>query len=321
MREFIFILFCLTYFATSADANPRVFIFHVNGVNTTEAEAKKNSQQLLDVAKIDSNIITWDYLYNPTHGLLPNDLWDVFRQKREEKQDLTIDDYVVAYMKAHNLSYPVNSNDYKNLKDHIKEAYAKDLGYVGYNFDTILQQFHDKTPNKLAASVVNLLNSQQDRKQTIVLLIAHSQGVLYANALHNYLVQAEDFPDFNIGIFGIASPADRITTGIYPAPEDKQDILRWPYVTADNDFVINSLRGFSFFPPQSNQPLPGTIHLKTCNDSNICHGLVDAYLADPIGADVIARKINLYLYEIEQQLKDKQNALQIILEIITCLMN
>lgn len=316
MKKITFILLflcCSIAFATTFK-KPTIFVFHINGVNTNHIDARRNLETLKEISNISSNIITWDYLYNPSHGLLASDLWDVFRQKRQENQNLTIDDFIAVYMKTYHLAYPVDSKEYAALKEQIKDLYTKDIGFVGYNFDVILNQFHDKV-NPLTDSIVSLIKSRQDAGPTLVLLIPHSQGNLYANSLRNYLIDAEKFPEENIGIYGIANPADRVESSVYPQnnnlvgdPPDN----RVQYITADNDFVINSLRFFSFFSPITNQPLHANIHLRTCNDSNICHGLTNAYLADENAKIAISKKINLFIISLEEKLMTASNTPQII---------
>src|SRR5579862_7745874 len=149
-------LLCCSSLAISATNKQQIYIFHINGINTSPFEARANAQALKDVANIDSNFITWDFLYNETHGLLASDLWDVFRQKRQENKNLTIDDYVDTYMKAHHLSYPKGSKEYEDLKANIKNDYINDLGFVGKNFYDIHDQFHEKV-GEMAENIHQLI--------------------------------------------------------------------------------------------------------------------------------------------------------------------
>ena len=126
--------------------SPKVFIFHINGVNATFDQAVDNLQILKKLSNIKSNIVNWDILYNPTTGNLAKDLWDVLKQKRQEGKDLSIDDYVITYMKSYQLNYPIDSPEYKKLKDEIKQHYIDDPSFVGRNLKEILEQFHDKIP-------------------------------------------------------------------------------------------------------------------------------------------------------------------------------
>ena len=275
----------ISFFLTN---NQSIDVFHINGVNTSRRDAIQNLKQLHDLANVRSNFIKWNLLYNQTHGLLASDLWDVFRQKRQENRNLTIDDYVAVYMKANHLSYIKGSKKYQELKENIKDAYAEDIGYVGKNFADIHNQFHSVVDEMY----VNLKTVMQieDPKNTYILFIPHSQGCLYANSLRELEVSSENkqnigMPKENIEIFAIASPSDKVS--MIGNADDKQK----KYITADNDFVINALRAFSLFSPVSNQPMPATIHLTKCNDTMLCHSLTDAYLADKNASLIISKKI------------------------------
>ena len=265
-RLAFFILIFIYNLSFASQQNLHICVFHINGVNTKIDEAADNLKALRDKANIRSNFISWNLLYNQTHGLLSSDLWDVFRQKRQENQNLSIDDYVAVYMKVRHLSYPKGSKDYEILKENIKDYYAEDLGYVGKNFDDIHDQFHNIVGD-MYTSIKELAKINDDPKNTYVLFIPHSQGCLYANSLKNLEVSGDNkvsigIPSENIGIFAIANPADKVDSTLMPLPNfyvgDADDSLK-QYITADNDFVINSLRSFSLFTPASNQPLPATL--------------------------------------------------------------
>lgn len=235
-------------------------------------------------------------------------------KKKQENKNLTLEDYVDVYMKANNIHYENGSTEYETLKDNIKETYSKDLNFVGCNFDKIVNDFH-KEITKLSSGIIRMIRDRNDTDNTILLLVPHSQGNLYANSLRNYLVSAEKIPAKNIGIYGIANPADRISSTAYLLPSylvgDVEDNYA-QYITADNDYVINSLRRFSSFSPVTNAPLNANIHLKTCNDSDICHGLTNAYLADENASLTISKKINLFILSLEGGLIDKTDSPQIV---------
>lgn len=290
--------------AGNAD-NPNLFIFHINGINTTRNEALVNLRMLHDTAKIRSNVITWNVLYNATHGKISRDLFDVFIQKKEENKELTIDDYVILFMKVYDLSYPVGSKEFELIKDIIKDKYLQDMGFVGYNLENIFNDYEQIT--NLTNSMVELIKCHENSDKNIVLLIPHSQGTLYANSLRNYLVDTRNISKNNIGIYAIANPADKIESTVYPEtnyyvgdPPDEGV----QYITADNDFVINSLRVFSNFSPVTNQPMSANIHLTECQDHKLCHSLTNAYLLDKHVALAISKKINLFIMSLAHRFHD-----------------
>jgi len=272
---------------------PRVFIFHINGVNTKFEEALDNLNNLKAVANIKSNIIKWDLLYNETHGLLISDLWDVMKMKKHEGKNLTIHDYMLTYMKRNNLDYPTNSKEYNELKDRIKMKYIDDLDDNGRNFPQLIFELSDKTFHEIVA------------QRAYILLLPHSQGNLYANQLWKYFVNHPDkfyqIPKSHIAIFGIASPTDHMEGTVKPIPPTNQV----SYYTADNDYVINSLSILTSLIPQTNPAMPGNMHLNNCEDF-LCHRLIDSYLTDEQSRQLISTKINSFIITLKKNLLEEQ---------------
>lgn len=168
----IAIALCSTCFAQN-----QLYIFFLNGVNTTPDEADANLSKLESlIAETDE--ITWNTLYNATYGVIKSDVWDVMRQKKAEAKNYSITQYKIK-------------NPNATLQD-----YLSDRTYTGKNLKDIVDQFHNRFPT--------------DFKEAYALIISHSQGNQYANQLWDYLVNGESFPRDHIALFGIASPADRI---------------------------------------------------------------------------------------------------------------
>ncbi len=299
--KYLFLLlsfYCLNAFADIVK-NPHIFIFHVNGVNTTRDRADENRFALQSSVKINSNIVTWDVIYNSTHGFLASDLWDVMRMKKQEHKNLSIDDYVKTYMKTYHLHYPVGSPEYAKLKENIKQYYINDPSITGKNLAEIINQFHQKVPPPYA-SVVELLNQHKDSNgyNAYVLLIPHSQGNQYANQLWKYVTEYENFPKSHLAVFGIASPTDRMQGTVIPSNQDS-------YYTSDNDFVINSLSALSMLMPQTNKPLSGNLHLYNCKDL-LCHNLIDSYLRDEEAKYRISNRISSFIISLKKNMIEEQ---------------
>lgn len=98
----LFLIFISRSFAEQFKS-PRVFIFHINGVNALPEDAYDNQQSLIRMLGVKSNMVDWDVLYNPTTGNLAKDVMDALKQKRQEGKELSIDDYVMTYMKSYKL--------------------------------------------------------------------------------------------------------------------------------------------------------------------------------------------------------------------------
>jgi len=288
--SYVVILF--STFNTVLYSAPNIFVFHINGVNTSEDDARGNLKRLLDVVNNSASNVEWRVLYNPTSGSLLNDLKEVMRQKKLENRNLTMDDYVMVYMKVHHLTYPVGSKEYAQLKANIKSEYVKDLGFVGRDFATIVDEFHDKVES-ISQGLMQLINRYGGPRYVDVLFVPHSQGNLYANSLRSYLIKAEKYPSSNIAIYGVANPADKVDNTVNVAPSlagDPRD-KSVKYITGDDDFVINALNDFSRQLPVTNPPLPANVHLRRCNDV-LCHSFKDAYLFDENSREIIAGKVN-----------------------------
>ena len=302
MKKALFLFLLVSSFLVFADGLPRLHIFHINGVNTTKAEAEDNMRALEKTAGINSNFLVSEYgtghfdlIYNQTHGAFLDIAWDTLGKKFKEKQPISLDDYVHAYMEQHpDKKVPDGTLEYNKLKQDIEGDY-KNMYFSQTNFDDVLNKFHNKVPPQLA-NIVKYLQSfktnaspydYSNDKLDGILLIPHSQGNLYANDLYNWLVTNEKFymGIIQIQIFGIANPASIVGNGseatimqTYPSRLKTPDLPLDPYYTADDDGVINMLRVFTLLPKTS-EPLPANAHLEGCKDFP-CHSLIKAYLND-----------------------------------------
>ena len=139
MRKYlIVILLCIG--CNLATALQKIFVFHINGIGTTQGQATANKIALESSVMIQSNDIAnnghFDLLYNSDESTafcgLCNQLMDVFRQKKYE--NLSNEEFIEAYMKDYNLNYPKDSPEYKQLESTIQEKYFGDSRFVGANF-------------------------------------------------------------------------------------------------------------------------------------------------------------------------------------------
>lgn len=134
------------------------------------------------------------------------------------------------------------------------------------------------------------------KTRNLVLLVPHSQGNLYANDLYTYLIKKENFPEYQLAVYGIASPADHIN-GDWVAKK-LQDLAKQEpgfanvalpldsYITSIHDFVINSARTIFY----SNPAMPGNINIPWTT-SLVGHNLIDAYLNDEVSRAQISKMI------------------------------
>ncbi len=284
----LFISLCLLLSMASSFALQKTYIFYINGVNTRQEIADKNRTELNTAIGVQSNMISnngqVDILYNKNDGPgfcdLCTQLGDVFSQKKYE--NITVDDYVKAYMAAKKLDYKPGTPEYIALKNSIKDKYYADPTFMGNNFTDILNDFHTKV-GTTAYLTEYLKAASSNGSKPFVLLIPHSQGNLYANNLYKKLTTDEGYNQSNLSIYGIASPAasnlgDYISKTSYNNPG---------YITSSNDGVINGLRVFAALPPQ--QTVAAANITIPVNAGEITgHGLIDTYLANPAARQQIA---------------------------------
>jgi len=266
----------------------KMYIFHINGINTSRAEAVQNANALEQAVKFSSNMIAnkghFDLLYNTDEGdafcELCHQLADVTKQRALEQKNITVDDFVIAYMKTYHLNYESGSTDYEILKMGIKDDYLKDKTFVGNNMGDIYNQFKTKTSQDKFRFLMKYIANNEDptiNSKPSILLIPHSQGNLYANELTDYLYRAEGYPYDHISVVGIASPSSLIS-GAFSQ-----------YVTADNDLIVKGVSVLSQLPPHSIPPVEPNAHNESCL---LCHELIGSYLSTGDTHTQIKNKIN-----------------------------
>ncbi len=284
---------CLFFFLNSGFALQKIYIFHINGVNTTQDEASRN-RFALDRALPHPegfNIQKVDLLYNKEDGASFCSLCSQLRNILEQKKfkNINLDDYVIAYIRDKKLYVKPNTSEYIALKNSIKDKYLADPAFLGNNFNDLLNQIHQKVTSKSTNPTYwDESYPRGARPKPFILFIPHSQGNLYANNLYEELIAKEGYQQTNLSIYGIASPADKnlgdyISKTIYGNPG---------YLTSSNDGVINALRILAAVPPQqtiapANIIIPSNVSLDPSG-----HGLIPTYLSDPGANQQIVNEVS-----------------------------
>lgn len=263
----LFVLLWAVPFASAADnacSSSGYLIVHINGINTTKKDARRNTFRALGPAigaSYNGEQAKVVLAYNPTKNVLL-DLADVFRQKLGEYPHVSSELIFKALVSG------IFGSDIPGpLRDFVMNYHIgkiKDSGFVGYD-DNDLRDI-------VGAVRANAIEGQK------ILLVPHSQGNLYANAAYNVLTSGENaIPVSAIKIVGIASPAT------YVAGDGD-------YVTSTNDRVISSLRSLGFSVLASN------FTIRVADSDNLGHNLSDIYLnADLEGRAEVLRKIHVAL--------------------------
>ena len=144
---------------------PHIYALHINGIDTTREEARNNLNHLEQVSSINSNMVTFDVVWNPTGDDVGKGFWsnlsDLMNQKAKEHQaSMTLDDFTHYWISANNLpDYAESSTEYQQLKSQITSRYTEQLNQSsGVNFQTIIDEVHGIVPTQFD-SAVSLLKS------------------------------------------------------------------------------------------------------------------------------------------------------------------
>jgi hypothetical protein len=196
----------------------------INGVKNTRDAADKNAEVLEEIlaANKATSDIKVKLAYNPTAGLI--DFFDVFNQKRREWSALTFKEMVEYY-----LFYQVPSWVGTGERSRFEQSMRDALANTQYNVfkDADFYQIYEAIRLDVDSNTPTGFSQNYNR----LLLLAHSQGNLYANAVYEKLVNQDKVIDArSIRYYGIA-PATA-----YQAGNGNK------YILSNKDVVINALR-------------------------------------------------------------------------------
>jgi hypothetical protein len=234
-------------------------IIHINGIQTTRAEAIDNMKQLR--ARYGPTYagqpITYDYAYNNKSGFFAS-LAEVYFQKDVES-DPTLS-LAVAYAILGDTSKIVDPT----LQAQIQETYVASVA-----------------GNSTAAAVVGKVQTISDKVNAYlsagnaVVLVPHSQGCLYANSVFQKITGGTS-PNGQLKVAAVASPADSVSG----------DPKNSSYVTAKEDLVINvTLRAKGFFSGWT--VLPWTVEALSNGQAlpdGLGHSFIQLYLSNEFAA-------------------------------------
>lgn len=209
-------------------------LFFGNGMYNNQMDADSSLIELEDRLKSNQNFseIMWDFELSYNHNEEIYSLFEVFRQRMGDQAS----------------SYWRWLGAFENAPDWFAAAAQS----VAASFD-FAEALVDEDLNQHIQRYQGLL-----MEGNRVLIVAHSQGNLYANAAYSNLA-AKELPMESFGIVSVANPASRVAGD-------------GPYFTLMNDLVIAGVR--AIFP----NTLPGNV-MNGGNDSDWAHhSFVDAYL-------------------------------------------
>ncbi|WP_157128674.1 hypothetical protein [Cupriavidus sp. USMAA2-4] len=224
----VFVLFFQIATPAAAQANrycsSEYLILFGNGVNTIFPDWVQSVQALRDIAGDSHNEVPVNYglAENPSDGVLL-DLYQVYQQKVSEDPSLSWELLIRVFVGAvDGLTFGTISKVQALITDtaaaNSQQLQAKFQAQYNYTDADVVAQ---------KALVIDGLKNQGNR----VLLVAHSQGNLYANAVHRAVYNDPDVTPGSFSLVAVATPANFVPQGV-------------PYTTSDNDVVINALRQF-----------------------------------------------------------------------------
>jgi hypothetical protein len=224
-------LFCSISYAGELDptiCGTRVAWF-INGVQNNFFAADTNRaalESILATNKATSDIKV-KLAHNPTAGVI--DFIDVFNQKRREWSALTFKQ-LVEYFMSYQIPSWVGAGDRSRFEQSMRD------GLSGYAYNVYKDADFQQIVSAIRLDITDQWNQSNagTNKFKRVLLLAHSQGNLYANAVYEKLVDQEKVIDARaIRYYGIA-PASA-----YQAGQGSR------YILSNKDVVINALRRFT----------------------------------------------------------------------------
>jgi len=247
--------FCLSNIADAQNSQPLgctsgYVVFFGNGVNNDhdQMDASKDRLKLILGQNYNNEPIRYALAENPSSGVLL-DLLTVFEQKMAEDPTLTWSiflDFINGTTVVHSILNFLSDYFLASQLDptvQLKQQLAQ------------FTQYSDPTVNNHVTAYTTQLT--QGKK---VMVVAHSQGNLYANAAYYKLASNPNIPIGAFGIAGVANPANEVAGGT-------------PYVTSKNDMVINVLRALQ---PATLPHNDSSVPLNIANDF-LGHGFLEIY--------------------------------------------
>ncbi|MCP4354113.1 MAG: hypothetical protein GY793_00500 [Proteobacteria bacterium] len=121
-----------------------------------------------------------------------------------------------------------------------------------------------------------------------VVLIAHSQGNMYATQIYDRIAEDDEYSQYSksICVVGVASPDIEVGNGFsYSTEEERSRIENRLYSTGHEDVIMNLVRKYYTSTLDSN------VYLEKYSDDRLNHSFVEAYLESPLTRSKISESI------------------------------
>ncbi len=252
---FIFVFFCQSL-ACNAVTNSfcentaNTVIVFGNGIMTTKVDAKHSLEEFK--AKLRARLTPEEYsqlefelAYNHTYGFM-SDLYESLRQK------LASDNFAVSFWRW--------MGGLDILPDSVRDTIEDQVSH----FDVSGRVGEADLANHIALYRTSLAEGKK------VILVAHSQGIFFANAAYQILYFGDDpIPMNSFGIVSVANPASFVGGN-------------GPYTTLNEDLIIGAIAAVSGYDGMV-APLPPNITNNgdgTESGDSLNHSFIDAYLVN-----------------------------------------
>jgi hypothetical protein len=237
-------------------------VYFGNGVNVLRQDAEEALWPLAGLAEeagVDDAEVA--LAYNPTDGLL-GDVLETLKQKAAEDDRFSwfVANNILGYtLRGLAIPSPL-ARKYaplvESIQNAVNEAVLKASGQPTAFYDATVGEHVSQYLTDIAAG-------------NRVLVVAHSQGNLYANSAFGFVNAAAPEPALSLGITAVATPAETSQRG---------------YVTSDHDFVINLIRSLG------KTVLPANVRVPVALDDLTGHLFLSTYLNErkPARARVVS---------------------------------
>lgn len=265
---------------------------HINGIRTTQEAAERNVDALRTSfgPRFRNSHVAYFLAYNPTGGL-PVDLAEVLAQKQVEFPGASLVQ-MLRYLLTH-------------LPGTLPSQLVNDLATYWAGWVNGHRSSYNTFDDVSLRGIVDVVRANA-LPSNRVLLVAHSQGNLYANRVVE-IVTTEVAPGWgrpvaekSIGILSVATPAAYVAG---------QRSSHKAYLTSNNDLVINALR--NGVPPATppSVVLAPNITIELTADDPSGHGFREIYLGTDAGGAAVTGGMNQILSALLSTVASSDSAL------------
>lgn len=237
-------------------------VYYINGVDSPDEQNIRDVSTKLNVklrtfSKSYQDILKTTYLYNDSDGIFLDTMWEFSAQKAVERNLAITDAFVSFGMAALGYVSAVSDADQIAVRQKVAGIINRDLPAKTL---ALLDQFSTRVKSD------SLNNGVQ------AILVPHSQGNMFANAVYSSLSLSEAPSRFRgLGVVNVASPAHTAPSGLY--------------LTLKQDLVISDLAVLGSLGSATLTPLPYNFDAPGANEVDglgFGHNFLNVYLSETI---------------------------------------